>query len=142
MRTALVACFAFTLAALAAPVPKAVKKADDAALLEGKWQCVSLDTGGGPQPDKRYLLVANGTMSMTNDAPSDAFAGPLKLNADTTPKEFDVTWKGWTQPQRYIYQLDGDTLTMCHAQDNQPRPTELKGSRGGACCFVFKRMKE
>lgn len=141
MRTLLLLATA-TTALVAAPVPKAVKKADDATLMLGKWECVSLDTGSGQQPDKRFLLVGDGTMSMTNDAPSDAAAGPLKLNQDTSPKQFDVTWKGWTTPQRYIYQLDGDTLTICHGQDNQPRPTEFKGSREGACCFVFKRMKE
>jgi hypothetical protein len=86
-----------TTALVAAPVPKAVKKADDATLLLGKWECASLDTGSGQQPDKRFLLVGDGTMSMTNDAPSDAAAGPLKLNQDTSPKQFDVTWKGWTR---------------------------------------------
>lgn len=136
----LLACTAAML--VAAPVPKAVKKTDDATLLLGRWEGVSLDTGSGPQPDKRFLLVGDGTMSMTNDTPSNDMAGPLKLNQDTSPKQFDVTWKGWTTAQKYIYELDGDTLTMCHAQDNQPRPTELKGSKDGVCCFVFRRMKE
>jgi uncharacterized protein (TIGR03067 family) len=125
----------------AAPVPKAVKKTDDATLMRGRWECVTLDSGGGPRPDKRFLLVGDGTMSMTNDAPSDAAAGPLKLDAEQSPKQFDVTWKHWNTPQKYIYQLDGDTLTMCHAQDGQPRPAEFKGGNG-AHCFVFKRMPD
>lgn len=140
MRTlALIALSAAAL--LAAPVPKQVKKASDADLMRGRWESVSLDSGSGPKPDKRFLLVGDGTMSMTNDAPSDATAGPLKLDPDQSPKHLDVTWKGWGKAQLYIYTLDGDTLTMCHAQDNQPRPTEFKGGNG-AHCFVFKRMPD
>ncbi len=130
-----------TAALVAAPVPKAVKKADDATLMQGRWEAVTLDSGGGPKPDKRFLLVGDWTMSMTNDAPSNAAEGPLKLDPDQSPKQFDVTWKQWTTPQKYIYQLDGDTLTICHGQDSQPRPSELKGGNG-AHCFVFKRMSD
>ena len=126
---------------LAAPVPKAVKKVSDADLMRGRWEGVSLDSGSGPQPDKRFLLVGVGTMSMTNDAPSDANAGPLKLDPDQTPRHLDVTWKGWAKPQQYIYQIDGDTLTISHAQEGQPRPSEFKGGNG-AHCFVFKRMPD
>ncbi len=140
MRTLLLLAFG-AAALVAAPVPKAVKKVSDADLMRGRWEGVSLDSGSGPKPDKRFLLVGDGTMSMTSDAPSDAAAGPLKLDSAQSPAHLDVTWKGWSKPQRYIYQLDGDTLTICHAQDDQPRPSEFKGGRG-AHLFVFKRMPD
>src|SRR5262245_29118733 len=121
---------------LAAPVPKALKQKSDAELMEGRWECVSLDSGSGPRAEKRFLTVKGGLMSMTNEAPADA-DGAFTVDTANSPKQLDVTWKGWTVAQRYIYRLDDDTFTMCHAQDNQPRPAEFKGGNG-AHCFVFK----
>lgn len=138
MRTAVAFLFAVGLA-VAAPVPKSLKQTD-AQSLDGRWECVSVDGGSGPGPDKRFLLVKDGKMDMSEHPPVTP-EGSFTLDTTKEPRQLDVTWKGWTQAQRYIYKLDGDTLTLCHAQDNQPRPAEFKGG-GGAFCFVFKRVKE
>lgn len=57
---------------------------------------------------------------------------PVTFDSTRSSKRFDVAWKVWKdrKPQEYIYKLDGDTLTICHAQPDQPRPTEFKGGKG------------
>src|SRR4030095_10995451 len=62
------------------------------------------------------------------------------LSYTRSRKQFDVAWKNKPGAQQYIYKLDGDTLTICHAQPDQPRPTEFKGGKGQHC-WVFTRVK-
>jgi len=138
MRSAVALLFAVSVSA--APVPKALQQKSDAELLDGRWECVSLDGGAGLRPEKRFMYIKDGKMDMTDDPPPTA-NGPFTLDTSKEPRQLDVKWKGWDVAQRYIYKLEGDTLTLCHAQDNQPRPSEFKGG-GGAYCFVFKRVKE
>jgi uncharacterized protein (TIGR03067 family) len=142
MRPALVLLLAAGLAA-AAPVPKGVKKKSDAELLEGRWVRVSLDVGSGPKPDtSRWMVVEGGTISAGDTDGKDPIEATFTLDPTRSPKQIDVKWKHFNRPQSYIYELDGDTLTWCHAQDSQPRPTEFKGSTDGRVCVVYKRVKE
>lgn len=69
-------------------------------------------------------------------------ASAVTFDSSRSPRQFDVAWTSWgnRKPQQYIYKLDGDTLTICHAQPDQPRPTEFKGGKGQQC-LVFTRVK-
>jgi uncharacterized protein (TIGR03067 family) len=140
MRTALLCLFAVGLA-VAAPVPKGLKKKSDAELLEGWWQAVTLDDGSGPAANQERDLIRGGAMfvaaTLRNDEPGD----PIRLDPTQSPKHFDLELaSGKVLPG--IYRLDGDTLTWCHSQPGQPRPTEFKGSGGDVFCTVYKRAKE
>jgi uncharacterized protein (TIGR03067 family) len=139
MRTALLCLFAASLA-VAAPVPKALKaKKTDAELLEGRWEYVTLDSGGGPRANTGAGLICNGTYYPGGDARKDNGL-PIRLDQTKMPKQFDLEMSpGSILPG--IYQIDGDTFTWCHNQPNQTRPTDFKGGNG-CHSIVMKRVKE
>jgi uncharacterized protein (TIGR03067 family) len=142
VRTALLCLSAVALSAVAAPVPKAVKKPDDTTLLQGRWVCVTFDSGNGPKADDSYTLVVQDGKMWFGAGKTELPYAPFTLDTSRSPKHLDVSWPTWKEPQQYVYALDGDTLTLCHAQPNQPRPTEVKGGPGGHMSFVLKRVKE
>lgn len=141
MRTLALLLLAAT--ALAAPVPKVVAKKTDAELLEGRWECVTLDGGQGPKADKEsamyWFTVRDGKLTTGYGDGKGYDAVTFKLAPDQSPKQIDITSGGVVLP--CIYKLDDDTLTWCHPQDKQPRPTEFKGGNGHYC-FVFKRVPD
>ncbi len=143
VRTAVVLLLV-TSAAAAAPVPKSLKKKSDAELLEGRWVGVTLDGGQGPKADAMWWkVIQDGKMSSGNGTPERPPDTLFTLDESQSPKHMDVTWKTVKEPLPYIYKLEGDTLTVCHAQPGRPRPTEFKGGGpGGQYCLVFKRVKE
>jgi len=142
MRSAIVLLFAVSLS-VAAPVPKALKAKTDAELLEGRWVRESIDDGSGPKPDaSRWVEVKDGQMTAGDSAGQEqVIRATFTLDATQSPKQINVSWSHFGTTMSYIYKLDGDTLTWCHAQDNQPRPTDFKGG-GGRYCIVYKRVKE
>lgn len=140
MRTAVLVCFALTLTVVAAPVPKAVKKANDATLLDGRWESVSLDTGGGIRADTTWWLeIKDGKLS-TGCGGSKGYDGrTFRLDPDASPKHIDID----DLSGKFIltiYQLDGDTLTWCESSSTTRRPTEVKAG-DSFNVFVFQRAK-
>lgn len=131
------------LIVVAAPVGSAPKE-DDAKLLEGEWLSKTYENYNGRQGASGVwkLVFKDGKMGMTSGSEPPQPDSPVTLDSTRSPKQFDVAWKSRkdSNPQQYIYKLDGDTLTICHAQPDQPRPTEFKGGKGQHC-WVFMRMK-
>ena len=127
---------------VAAPVPKGIKNTD-AKLLEGRWVSVTFDGGEGPKTDGSYtLVIRDGKMwfgAGGAESPPDA---PFTLDPTRSPKQLDVSWPTWKEPQQYVYELKGETLALCHSQPKNSRPSDVKGAPGGQICFVFKRVKE
>ena len=140
MRPALVLMLAVGLA-VAAPVPKAVRKADDSALLEGRWESVSIDTGSGTRADTTWWLdITDGKLS-TGCGQSNGYAAcAFKLDQTASPKQLDIEVANG-QFILTVYQLDGDTLTWCESSSTTNRATELQ-TAGGFNLFVFKRVKK
>jgi len=128
---------------VAAPVSSAPKD-EDAKLLEGEWASTTYENYNGRQGAAGVwkLVFKDGKMGMTSGSDRPQPDSPVTFDSTQSPKQFDVAWKSWNtrNPQRYIYKLDGDTLTICHAQPDQPRPTEFKGGKGQHC-LVFTRVK-
>lgn len=127
---------------VAAPVPKALKaKKTDAEMLEGRWECVSMDDGRGPQPRPGTDAILNGVFYPGGNTEKLSAGLRILLDSTKSPKHFDLDMSaGQTLPG--IYQLDGDTFTWCHNQPGKSRPTEFKGGDGPTFSFVFKRAKE
>lgn len=126
----------------AAPVPKALKaKKPDAELLEGWWENVTIDDGRGPTPHRERDLIRDGVLYHSGMLRNQEAGHPIRLDPTHSPKHFDLEMaSGKVLPG--IYQLDEDTLTWCHSQPGQPRPTEFKGGGGTTFCLVLKRVKE
>lgn len=131
------------LIVVADPVGSASKE-DDAKLLEGEWVSKTYENNSGHQGAVGVwkLVFKDGKMGMTNGSEQPRPDSPVMFASTRSPKQFDVAWKSWKTrtPQQHIYKLDGDTLTICHAQPDQPRPTEFKGGKGQHC-WVFTRVK-
>ena len=126
--------------AVAAPVPKGMKKMSDAQLVEGWWEYVTMDDGRGPTPIRDKDLIRDGALHHTGTLRNGDAGQPIRLDPTATPKEFDVE----VLPGKVslgIYQLLGDTLTTCSAKPGDPRPTEFAGGGGTVYCCVYKRAE-
>ncbi len=126
----------------AAPLPKGMKaKKSDAALLEGRWEGVTIDRGKGHETDASYWLeVKDGKLSSGLIGKQDGFKQvPFALDPTQLPKHIDITCSGVVLP--WIYEIDGDTLTWCHPSGGTDRPTGMKSDKP-YCCTVWKRVKE
>ena len=71
----------------------------------------------------------------------------FKLDPAKKPAEIDVVIKVDSSGLRWsgIYKLEGDTLTICWAQNekDETRPTDFTSKQGdGRVLFVYKRVKE
>lgn len=90
----------------AAPVPKAVKKKDDAALVVGTWKPANNGTCW-------YQFNADGTMQtwhgLSKGSPLD---WTWTLDPDTTPKRMKLTRAVGSGVYDCLYELDGDTLKI------------------------------
>lgn len=141
MRAALL-CLLALAPAVAAPVPKAVKKQDDVALLEGRWESVTLDHGNGHQPDTSFWLeIKDGKLSTGIGTTKGFVERPFALDPTRSPKHIDITdTSGRVLP--WVYEIDGDTLTWCYTADQSVRATELKGGgKDRNTCTVWKRVR-
>jgi uncharacterized protein (TIGR03067 family) len=121
----------------------------DQARLTGVWSFSLVKFNGQTRPeipfpgnkmiisrDGRYVVVQGTRITR----------GSVKVDPTKTPKHYDFVVtsgprKGLTAPG--IYELAGDTLTICLPFLKQERPTELAAKEGDGCLFqVFKREKE
>lgn len=149
MRTAVALLFALlwwvatppTPPAVAAPVPKAVKKTNDAELLQGRWESVSLDTGGGVRADNTWWVeIKDGKLTTGSGKTTGYMARSFKLDPEASPKHLDIDDLSG-QFILTIYKLEDDTLTWCESSSTTQRPTEFKAGNSFNV-FVFKRAKD
>ena len=109
----------------AAPVPKAIKKKDDASLLVGRWK----PSDGTKQ---WYEFQDDGTLK-TWDEPNEQSAVPYKWTIDVTAIPKRMTWaNGKTGKVEFeaVYELDGDDLRMNYA--SAPAVPKAVGKGNGA----------
>ena len=137
--------FAFT-SAVAAPVPKGVKRA---ATLEGDWQLEAEERNG--QPTQRLSSghnlwrVTTGTLVLIADDPrkqSSEYPGALvtEPGSGDKPGVFEYTLHVNGYHRCGVYELTGDTLRVAFSKDPKTRPTQLT-SEGNGFLYTFKRVK-
>ncbi len=114
---------------------------DDAAQKElkhfqGHWQLLSLVRNGEKLPDeqtKGAQVTVQGntyTVKVNGEVKEE---GTFKLDPSRRPKWIDITpTKGEGKGQTYlgIYEVKGDTYTLCTASPGQPRPKTLTSEPG------------
>jgi uncharacterized protein (TIGR03067 family) len=125
--------------------PCAAARADDkpaekeSKMLEGTWQLVEGQIAGNQFPAEVAkgikLTLSPGKYVVTAESKDE---GTVKYLPDTSPKAMEVTGtagpnKGKTYPA--IYELKGDTLTICYDLSGKARPTEFK-SKPGTLLFL------
>jgi uncharacterized protein (TIGR03067 family) len=119
-------------------------------MLEGKWQLVEGVMAGQalpplppPGPGKGITLTLSPDKYVVMAESKDE--GTVKYIPGTSPKAMEVTGtdgpnKGKTFPA--IYELKGETLTVCYDLSGKARPTEFK-SKPGTLLFLatYKKAK-
>jgi uncharacterized protein (TIGR03067 family) len=108
--------------------------AREAKMVEGTWQLVEGEIGGNKFPPavaKGIKLTLSPGKYVVNAESKDE--GTVKYFPDASPKAMEVTGtdgpnKGKTFPA--IYELKGDTLTVCYDLSGKARPTEFKSKKG------------
>jgi uncharacterized protein (TIGR03067 family) len=123
VRIALVlACLVATAAALAAPVPKAVKQRPDADVLVGTWETVVSEENGRAR-------AGPGVYRWTFDADLTMWSGPagqtergvkwvVKIAPGQSPKEIDLT--NGSTAHKGIYEVDRDDLRIAYTPGERP----------------------
>ena len=141
MRTAVVLLFAVGLS-VAAPVPNAEKKPDDAEAILGTWCSHTLkEVEANPKlVCVFYVFEPKGALLR---AYSIGGTTPGTFNIDTTanPKALDLFETGGKskETQAAIYELNGDTLKLCISkQVGGMRPKEFKATED-ALLIILKR---
>lgn len=136
------------LAALAAPVPREVKKE----ILRGTWEQVTVETPVGKVPDDLVWTFEKEKVTACRKAESEKVILKYAFAADSgkDPKEISLTAehgeRKWVQ--HGIYKLDGDRLTIClgvamgdAAVNESKRSTEYKAGPD-TCLVVLKRSEK
>lgn len=147
MRTALLLTVAVGLSAVAAPVPKELKKArpDDAEAILGDWVITHQDVGDGngvqpvPVQNRPHTFTRTRQLVGNPNSPITVY-GNYTLDQTTEPKRYLLTANGKLEPP-IIYRLDGDTLTMCTSRSPDHTPSEFVGNKS-QYVLVYQRVKE
>jgi uncharacterized protein (TIGR03067 family) len=123
-------------------------KKDDKDLWQGTWVMLSGEANGetiAPEQAQLFKRVVKGDkLTITRDG-EELYQGSFKLDPSKKPKSIDVTIetgdaKGMTMIG--IYEFDGDTLKICMARLDSPRPTEFTGKAGSNQTFAkWKKEK-
>jgi RNA polymerase sigma factor (sigma-70 family) len=129
------------------PGKEAHKPRTDQELIQGTWVFVSLRVGGKNQwnkdaPPKSLTFTGDKVrfLAVNGDGKEVAFHSGFKLDPSRKPKEIDMTdldgeLKGKTTAG--LYELDGDTLRLCHPErpaGDRPRTLE---SRVGSTDYLW-----
>jgi uncharacterized protein (TIGR03067 family) len=131
--------------------------------LEGVWKMATCQRAGeltdpGPpdwEEDVRYVFTAAGNLEVTYKKAGMTLKSALKLSAKTSSSEMEIgggapaplpfTKQGRDKKDhpsvQCIYQLRGDTLTLCYTPSGERRPKEFRSTKeGGEVLLVLKRV--
>lgn len=113
--------------------------------LDGKWKVAKVERDGKPEPRLLGAVRENAGNTYTlTPAKGESVAGTFSVDTTTTPHTMDMKpgqgrYKGKTLLG--VYELKGDTLTICFAEPGQDRPADF-ASKAGRTVVVHQRVKE
>ena len=118
-------------------------KKTDKELLQGAWLITAAEMDGKPfkeLTDKKTTLTFKGDAVIDSAHPDEK--ATFKIDADKKPPVLDlkIVRANETQTVLAIYELKGDTLTLCMADNEKQRPKEFT-SKGENMLLTLKRQK-
>jgi uncharacterized protein (TIGR03067 family) len=107
------------------------KGAKSEAGIEGTWNIVTMDSGGGPKPSPGIqMVISRDRLSLRAPSGDTKLMGDVaRLDSAKSPGEIDLRNQG--EVGYGIFALEGDNLSLVIADPGQPRPTAFQGSRKG-----------
>ena len=156
-RLALLLPLAFAASAVAAPVPKEIKKT--VPKLDGTWEVTEWFSQGNKinssvtirwTVDGEKLTIQRSNVKGVGGLGGRAVSYSLVPVKDGPANALDYTLtypNGGPAPRSYpaVFEMDGDTLKVCYSSSNPnggapERPTECKAAVGNIL-YVFKRVE-
>lgn len=147
MLRSLVLLAAVSSAAVAAPVPKGIKKKS----LDGNWKLVEQNHNGRDDPNfAKWMWVIEGEQLTYRRPDGNGVYQPSESNqkasltraADGKAEEMDYKYNTNATTNRAWVELDGEDLAVCYASGaNAERPTGVK-TGPGIILFKFKRVTD
>ena len=127
--------------AVSAPVPKAVKKADDAKLILGDWKGGTLNGAGVSSGEYTFRFTDDGICGIGHGKQTPSGDCAYTLDPSATPLK-EMKWlNGAVKTEwRCVYELDGDTLRVGFVHQNKATPTTMTPS-GDLTVYELKRVK-
>jgi uncharacterized protein (TIGR03067 family) len=118
---------------------------DDKELLQGEWTMISMETKSVKSSDddvKPYRLKIDGDKWVVTKRGHNAFNAVMKIDQSVMPKNVDLVYPAGTGEaiSQGIYEIDGDTLTMCRSGGYKDRPKEFKTTLEAYILVVWKRV--
>lgn len=118
--------------------------------LQGTWKVVDLEASGQSAPgsafkDKYMVIRGDRITRIGNLGVVEPFvdARDFRINPTASPKTLDISKSDdgeFTEFSPSIYELTGDTLRLCFAQQSElPRPTSFDTEGTRYFCFTLKR---
>src|ERR1051326_1611407 len=106
----------------------------DLAKLQGVWRFESMEGGfpGDATAFKDLKLTFKGNTASHAGAGGKTEEATFKLDATKKPKHIDfmpLSEPGKGKTMKGIYDIDGDTLKICGAGENEERPTEFRPTK-------------
>jgi len=116
--------------------------------LEGTWSFVSSSGGASQKKEKRAtvrMVFKGNTVSFVGEGNKGTVQGTYTVDPSKNPKTMDITLdnKGAKLITQAIYELDGDTLKLCHylgGMASKERPKEFVADKQ-TVLGILKREK-
>jgi uncharacterized protein (TIGR03067 family) len=137
-----------SLAAVAADVPggglsQVDASGHDLGRLQGEWQVQRWAWKGHdlPTPAGAGIWLRGAAVALLGGG-GPKVLGSVRLNAEATPPAVDFLVGNPAEVCLGIYQLDGDTVTVCFTAPGNGRPQEFTLRDPKVMLVVFKRAKK